>query len=71
MVSHIPDLTPYMNKRLSLQLNGSRVVVGTLKGFDLFLNVVLEDSVEESKGEVIKIGTAVIRGESIVALEAI
>lgn len=71
MVSQIPDLAQYMNKRLSLQLNGSRKVIGTLKGFDLFLNVVLEDAVESRNDDVTKIGTVVIRGESVVSLEAI
>lgn len=37
----------YMDKRLSLQLNGSRRVTGILRGYDPFMNVVLDDTIEE------------------------
>lgn len=67
-----PELKAYMDKQLSIQLNGSRTIKGVLRGYDLFLNVVLEDAVEEkSNGEVQKIGSAVIRGNSIVFMEAL
>jgi small nuclear ribonucleoprotein G len=36
-----------MDKRLSLQLNGSRRVTGILRGYDPFMNVVLDDTIEE------------------------
>jgi small nuclear ribonucleoprotein G len=70
-----------MEKRLSLQLNGSRKVVGILRGYDPFMNVVLDDTIEEvSAGEKHNIGkphltystfTQVIRGNSIVSMEAL
>lgn len=41
-----PELKRYLDKRISLQLNGGRKVVGVLRGFDPFMNIVLEDSVE-------------------------
>lgn len=37
----------YMDKRLSLQLNGNRKVTGVLRGFDPFMNIVLDETVEE------------------------
>lgn len=42
-----PDLKKYMDKRLSLKLNGNRRVSGFLRGFDQFMNITLEESVEE------------------------
>jgi len=47
-----PDLKKYMGKRLSIKLNGNRRVIGRLSGFDVFMNLVLEESVEvrEARG---------------------
>ena len=39
-----PDLTKYMDKTLELQLTGRRKIRGTLRGFDQFMNIVLESS---------------------------
>lgn len=36
-----------MDKRLSLQLNGNRKVTGVLRGFDPFMNIVLDETIEE------------------------
>lgn len=38
-----------MDKKLSLKLNGGRTVAGILRGFDPFMNVVLDESVEHAK----------------------
>lgn len=38
-----------MDKKLSLKLNGGRAVVGILRGFDPFMNLVLDEAVEECK----------------------
>jgi len=61
-----------MDKRLFVQLNGSRKVVGVLRGYDVFLNIVLDEAYEEkASGQRIPIGTAVIRGNSVVMMEAL
>ena len=39
-----------MDKRLSLKLNGGRLVVGVLRGFDPFMNLVVDEAVEHCKG---------------------
>ena len=53
-----------------MQLNGSRKVIGVLRGYDVFLNIVLDDAVEERDGgEKERIGTIVVRGNSVVMLE--
>lgn len=37
-----------MDKRLFVHLQGGRKVSGTLRGYDLFLNLVLDDALEET-----------------------
>ncbi|KAL7663944.1 Small nuclear ribonucleoprotein E [[Candida] zeylanoides] len=66
-----PELKSYMDKKLSVQLNGARKVIGTLRGFDVFLNITLDEALEEHNGEKLNIGTIVIRGNSIVSMEAL
>lgn len=62
-----------MEKKVYLQLNGSRKLVGVLRGYDIFLNVVLDDAVEIRKdGSKMVMGSqTVVRGNSIVSLEAL
>ncbi|KAL7442810.1 hypothetical protein ACHAXM_008478 [Skeletonema potamos] len=67
-----PDLKRFMDKKLILSLNGNRKVTGQLRGYDAFLNVVLEDAVTEtSGGGTENIGTIVIRGNSIIQFESV
>ena len=56
------------DKRLKLSLNGNRKIVGTLRGYDAFLNVVIEDA--EGDGGAY-LGQVVVRGNSIVQFEAL
>jgi len=59
----IPDLAKYKDKRLSVHLNGKRMVSGVLRGFDWFMNLVLEEAVEERSAESrLPIGTIVRAG---------
>lgn len=65
-----PDLTKYMDKQLELQLTGRRMLRGTLRGFDQFMNIVLEGSQEVvSEDQQNELGTVVIRGNAIVRFE--
>lgn len=73
----LPDLKNLMDKQLSLSLNGKRQVSGVLRGFDAFMNIVLDDalehitslpSAEDSNKKAL--GLIVIRGNSIISLEA-
>ena len=67
-----PDLKKCMDKRLQLKLNGNRHVTGVLRGFDQFMNLVLDEAVEEASAtEKNTIGMVVIRGNSIVMIEAL
>ncbi|XP_066025070.1 small nuclear ribonucleoprotein G-like [Pocillopora verrucosa] len=71
--THPPELKKYMDKRLSRnEINGGRHVTGVLRGFDPFMNLVLDEAVEEvSAQEKHNIGMVVIRGNSIVIMEAL
>ena len=52
---------------LQVKLNGNRSVIGTLRGFDQFLNVVLDEAVDGASKE--SMGMIVVRGNSISLLE--
>ncbi|CCM04812.1 uncharacterized protein FIBRA_07005 [Fibroporia radiculosa] len=43
-----PELKKFMDKKLFVHLQGGRKVSGTLRGYDLFLNLVLDDATEET-----------------------
>ncbi len=59
-----------MDKKLSVKLNGNRRVSGVLRGFDQYMNLVLDEAVEEvSSTERHEIGMVVLRGNSVVIIE--
>eukprot|EP00619_Florenciella_sp_RCC1007_P012655 CAMPEP_0205921226 /NCGR_PEP_ID=MMETSP1325-20131115/12499_1 /ASSEMBLY_ACC=CAM_ASM_000708 /TAXON_ID=236786 /ORGANISM="Florenciella sp., Strain RCC1007" /LENGTH=76 /DNA_ID=CAMNT_0053289009 /DNA_START=60 /DNA_END=290 /DNA_ORIENTATION=+ len=67
-----PDLKRYMDKHLSIKLNGQRKVSGILRGYDNFMNLVLDETIEErSATERNPIGMVVIRGNSIIQFECL
>ncbi|CAJ1393984.1 unnamed protein product, partial [Effrenium voratum] len=58
------DLRKFMEKRLDLKLTANRHVVGVLRGYDQFMNIVLDNTVEiVSPTEKNEIGMVVIRGK--------
>ncbi|CAI5488000.1 unnamed protein product [Closterium sp. NIES-64] len=66
-----PDLKKYMDKKLNIKLNANRTVVGVLRGFDQFMNLVLDNTVEMSGDDRTDIGMVVIRGNSVIMIEAL
>jgi len=66
-----PDLKKYMDKKLNIKLNAGRNVVGVLRGFDQFMNLVLDNTVEINGADKNEIGMVVIRGNSVVMIEAL
>uniref|UniRef100_A0A673YUI2 Small nuclear ribonucleoprotein G n=1 Tax=Salmo trutta TaxID=8032 RepID=A0A673YUI2_SALTR len=48
--AHPPELKKFMDKKLSLKLNGGRQVQGVLRGFDPFMNLVMDDCLEMAPG---------------------
>uniref|UniRef100_A0A0N5AMX2 Small nuclear ribonucleoprotein G n=1 Tax=Syphacia muris TaxID=451379 RepID=A0A0N5AMX2_9BILA len=68
--THPPELKKYMDKQMDLKLNGNRKVSGILRGFDPFMNIVIEEAVEHLKdGSTNQLGMVVIRGNSIATME--
>ncbi|CAI6284265.1 unnamed protein product [Periconia digitata] len=67
-----PELKKYLEKRVLVHLNGSRKVMGVLRGYDVYLNIVLDEALEEKGGgQRERIGMVVIRGNAVVLLEAL
>lgn len=66
------NLKQFMDKRLAISLNKNRYVVGVLRGFDPFMNIVLDNTVEVvSATEKNELGMVVIRGNSIYSWECL
>jgi len=65
-----PDLKKYMDKQLSVKLNANRHVIGVLRGYDAFMNLVLDETVEQGQ-EKHNLGMVVVRGNSVVSMEAL
>ncbi|CAD5227751.1 unnamed protein product [Bursaphelenchus xylophilus] len=68
--THPPQLKLYMDKNMLFKLNGNRQITGILRGFDPFMNLIVEEAKEHPKnGEPKDIGMVVVRGNSIVTME--
>lgn len=72
-IMYTNNISQYMARKVLVQLNGARSIVGVLRGYDVFLNVVLDDAIEMAKsGGKFRLGDqTVIRGNSIMSLEAL
>jgi small nuclear ribonucleoprotein G len=42
-----PELKRFLDKRVSVNIQGGRKINGTLRGFDIFLNLVVDEAVEQ------------------------
>ena len=57
------------DKKIIAELKNGKQYIGTLRAFDIHINIVLEDTEERVEGEVKrKLGTAFIRGDSIILI---
>ncbi|KAI9079085.1 hypothetical protein K1719_038924 [Acacia pycnantha] len=54
-----------------LKLNANRMIIGILPGFDQFMNLVVDNTVEVNGNEKMDIGMVVIRGNNVVIVEAL
>jgi len=58
-----------INRNVSLLLKDGRLLSGKLSGFDQYMNIVIEDAVEEKEGqEQRRLGRVVVRGSTIVSI---
>ncbi|KAK4518716.1 uncharacterized protein ATC70_008938 [Mucor velutinosus] len=70
------DPSKYMDKKVRVRFNGGREVVGTLKGYDPLLNLVLDDTIEYQKDletgyiteKTRQLGLSVLRGTAIILI---
>ena len=57
------------DKKVIIDLKNGKQLTGTLKAFDIHINVVLEDVEERVDGETKrKLGTAFLRGDTIILI---
>ncbi|KAG6997590.1 hypothetical protein G7Y79_00039g075520 [Physcia stellaris] len=73
---NILDLTKYMDKQITVKFNGGREVVGTLKGYDQLMNLVLDDVQEtlrddEGNESTRPLGLIVARGTLLVLVSPV
>ena len=68
------DLRKFMDLRVDLRMNGDRRIAGIMKGYDQYMNIVLDEAIEIAKpGQTGKeaaeqnrnLGMIVIRGASV------
>ena len=71
-LSRSPLLLLLLRLSTAVKLNGNRTVTGVLRGFDQFMNLVLDETQEMvSASEQNNVGMVVIRGNSLVMIEAL
>ncbi|KAL8720019.1 MAG: hypothetical protein Q9225_003064 [Loekoesia sp. 1 TL-2023] len=73
---NILDLTKYMDKEITVKFNGGREVVGTLKGYDQLMNLVLDDVKETLRDDdgnetTRSLGLIVARGTLLVLISPV
>jgi small nuclear ribonucleoprotein len=57
------------NKRVIVELKNGSQILGTLKAFDIHINVVLEDAEERKDGDLKrKLGSVFLRGDTIIII---
>ncbi|KAF2120211.1 hypothetical protein BDV96DRAFT_486065 [Lophiotrema nucula] len=73
---NILDLSKYMDKRITVKFSGGREVIGTLKGYDQLMNLVLDEvkeamTDEEGTVRYRKLGLIVARGTLLVVISPV
>lgn len=70
MVTPTSLLEKSVEKRVSLLLKDGRILEGRLTGFDEYMNMVLEETVESvpDGGEERRLGGVVLRGNNVVSI---
>ncbi|KAF1952257.1 U6 snRNA-associated Sm-like protein LSm7 [Byssothecium circinans] len=73
---NILDLGKYMDKRITVKFTGGREVIGTLKGYDQLMNLVLDEVKEamaDDEGNIRyrKLGLIVARGTLLVVISPV
>ena len=57
------------NKKVIVETKSQKQFIGTLKAFDIHINIVLDDAEERENGQVKrKLGTVFMRGDTIILI---
>ena len=58
-----------INKKVLIKLKGGKTITGMLQGFDLHMNLLLDQSEEiPSEGDSKSLGSIVVRGDNVVMI---
>ncbi|MCI0496711.1 MAG: LSM domain-containing protein [Thermoplasmata archaeon] len=57
-----------LNRKISLQLKDGRVLTGKLKGYDEYMNLVLEETEERTEDVRRRLGLVVLRGNNVITM---
>ena len=71
MVMPLALLEKSIDKRISLLLKDNRILEGKLKGYDDYMNMVLEETEERTVDQERRLGTVVLRGNNVVSITAL
>jgi small nuclear ribonucleoprotein len=71
MVMPLALLEKSIDKRISLLLKDNRILEGKLKGYDDYMNMVLEDTDERTPEQERRLGTVILRGNNVVSITAV
>ncbi|ODV89704.1 hypothetical protein CANCADRAFT_18456, partial [Tortispora caseinolytica NRRL Y-17796] len=64
----IVDLAKYLDKKIIVNFSGGRQAVGTLKGYDKLMNLVLEDVEESIEGTTRSLPRIIARGPLLTSI---
>lgn len=68
MTNPLNLLEKSLQKTIMLVLKDGRVVEGRLKGFDTYMNMVLDDTEENFEDKKRKLGVVILRGNNVVSI---
>jgi small nuclear ribonucleoprotein (snRNP)-like protein len=66
-LSDIPNVENFLDKKVKIEISGGNVFVGTLKGYDGFVNVVLQNVTKPLYAD----SQIVIKGKEIKSLDLV
>ncbi|PWZ00738.1 putative SMX2-snRNP G protein [Testicularia cyperi] len=75
-----PELKRFLDKRIAVNIQGNRRITGVFRGTDVFLNLTIDDAVEQVHPEGGnphawadggRCGIVVVRGNSVTSIEAL
>lgn len=68
MAKPVTFLNDHLDEKIEILLKDGRVIRGILAGYDDHMNLVIEETKEETEDSRRRIGTIVLRGNNVVTL---